>query len=420
MKRKGSIYENEIGFLLPEDAGITIAQVTRLNSTFGFVKEIESGIEYFVAGKFLKGAMPGDTVVITTFVGRDKKVEAQVVAIKEEKFSSFTGIITRSYYGFVVVPDILPKYELVIDDADLINLSVGDKVIAKITNRGYRHSEHRCVITQNLGSAQKASTCAAAIIEVNGITHEFPLDVIDQAKAVSDYSAIQKEKLTRDDLTDLDIFTIDGADTKDIDDAVYLTKDEKYYNLSVHIADVSYYVKAKTPLDMQALERGTSVYYANKVVPMLPKELSNGICSLNPKEDRLAFSCFMKIDFNGKLVDFDFKKTVIHSKVQGVYSEINAILKGEASVEINQKYQNLLEQIKLMEELALILIKNKKNRGAPDIESTESKLILDKNDICVDVIPHERGFSEEIIENFMLMANESAAKFSKKYDIPFV
>ena len=224
----------------------------------------------------------------------------------------------------------------------------------------------------------------------------------------------------RTDLRDLPIFTIDGADTKDIDDAISIEKTAKGFKLGVHIADVSNYVKKGTALDKEANRRGTSVYIADMVIPMLPKELSNGICSLNPNEDRLAFSCLMELDDSGEITSYRFVKSLIRSRVKGVYSEVNRILAGEADDALKEKYAEVIEEIPLMNRLAAVLIKNRENRGAPEINSVESKIICDEKGICIDIKARERGVSEQIIEEFMLAANNCAAKVGMNNHIPFV
>ena len=211
-----------------------------------------------------------------------------------------------------------------------------------------------------------------------------------------------------------------SADTKDIDDAISIEKTKSGYELGVHIADVSYYVTPKSELDKEAFNRGTSVYYANRVIPMLPKELSNGICSLNPGEDRLAFSCLAQLDKQGHITSYKFAKTVIRSRVKGVYSEINEMLEGYNSKSNSEKYAEVKDQLPLLLELGDILKKNRQQRGCPELETTESKLIIDETDKCVDVVPRTRGRSEELIEDFMLIANECAARFGFDNKLPFV
>ncbi|HHX57738.1 MAG TPA: VacB/RNase II family 3'-5' exoribonuclease [Clostridiales bacterium] len=270
------------------------------------------------------------------------------------------------------------------------------------------------------GCAENAVSCANSILTINGIETEFPFKALKEAKKLSDAGIQDFEYNNREDLRNECVFTIDSAEAKDLDDAISITKHSDHYELGVHIADVSYYVKGNSALDKEALNRGTSVYYANKVVPMLPKELSNGICSLHPNEDRLTFSAFIKIDFEGKLTNYTFKKTVINSKVKGVYAEINTILSGDATPEILEKYAAVKDNLLLMNELADLLIACKKRRGAPQIETVESKLLIDENDICVGIVPRTRGKSEMIIEEFMLLANEAAANFARIKELPFV
>ena len=420
LKLKGEIFEQKDGFLMPKFSGLVSAKIVKLNKTFGFAKNIKTEEEIFIPGKFLKGAMPNDTVLLTTSEGRGNSLEGEVIKIVKEEFSRFTGNISNQFGNLCVIPDILSQYALPIENLSDFDLNEADKVLCEISFRGTRHSEHTCKIISNFGSSSKASVCALSVLEVNGISLVFPDSVLEEADRVSDMSTITHEAPNRLDLRDELIFTIDGADTKDIDDAISINKTSDGYDLGVHIADVSFYVKAKSELDNEAIRRGTSVYYANRVVPMLPPSLSNGICSLNPQEDRLAFSALMKIDFEGKLVDYKFAKTIIRSRVKGVYAEINQILAGTQSAEIDEKYLELKTPIKLMSELANILSFNKKERGAPQLETSESKLIINEDDYCVDVKPRSRGESEEIIEDFMLMANEAAANLARKNDLPFV
>ena len=420
MKSKGEIVENKWGFTLVDRKKLTRATIARLNKTYGFAKNIDTDEEIFIVGKYLKGAMPGDKVLVRTFKGEGNCIEGEVMQITEENFSRFTGQIVNEFGMLKIVPDTLSKYAMDFDNPHGIELYEGDKVIAEITRRGDKHSQHRCQIISSFGSSLKASACAMSVLEVNNLTPVFPPDVLFEAKQVSDYARIKTEAVNRLDLRDKVIFTIDGADTKDIDDAISIEKTAVGYELGVHIADVSYYVTPKSALDNEAFHRGTSVYYANRVIPMLPKELSNGICSLNPQEDRLSFSALVKLDRSGRITDYRFAKTAIRSRVKGVYSEINQILAGESTAQLQQKYAEVIDTFPVMTELADILYKNKKSRGAPQIETTESKLIISDEDICVDVVPRKRGRSEEMIEDFMLVANECAARFGVENNLPFV
>ena len=371
-------------------------------------------------GKYLKGAMPHDIVLVRTFKGEGACTEGEVMSIVEENFAKFTGELVSEFGVLKIVPDMLSKYAMTFENPMRLELHEGDKVVAQVTKRGNRHSEHVCEIVSSYGSSMKASACAMSVLEVNGLTPVFPGEVIYEAREVSDYSRIKEEIPNRLDLRDKPIFTIDGADTKDIDDAISVERTKTGYLLGVHIADVSHYVQPKSQLDNEAFKRGTSVYYANRVIPMLPKELSNGICSLNPNEDRLAFSCLCELDKQGNITEYKFAKTVIRSRVKGVYSEINSLLAGSDDAELKEKYAEVSGQLPIIKELADILYKNKKNRGCPELETSESKLIINDEDICVGVERRTRGRSEEIIEDFMLVANECAARFGMDNNLPFV
>ncbi|MDF2567547.1 MAG: ribonuclease, partial [Oscillospiraceae bacterium] len=399
--------------------GVFSAKVERLNKTFGFVRREDNEEEVFVAGKFLKGAMVGDTVLVKPLKTAKDSPEGEVLSIIEEGFSTFTGVIVKDGVLISVIPDQFAKFPIMLRSNDEIDYKVGDKVLAKLTYRGNSHRDHKAEVVEVYGDAQLAATCAQALLEQSNVRMEFPAEAIEEAHKLEKKGISESETASRLDLRAENIFTIDGADSMDLDDAVSISKMGDVYQLSVHIADVSHYVRYGSALDGEAFERGTSVYYANKVVPMLPKELSNGICSLNPNEDRLSFSALLTIDSGGKLLDFDFKKSVICSRVKGVYSEINDILSREESEEIKQKYAGLYDHIFLMKELADKLIKNRVNRGAPEIETTESKIkVIDG--VASDIEPRIRGEAERIIEEFMLLANEAAATLAKTQEIPFV
>ncbi len=420
MKDDGIIVEDDRGILLTEKKNLIKCEVVRVTKTFAFVKDLATATEYFVSGKSLKGAMPTDIVMCRPVKSYGESPEAEVIVVAKENCNRFTGDIVKEFGRLRVMPDSLCKSAMDFLNPDGIEVQEGDKVMVEIIQRGKRHSDHLCSIVSSFGSSLKASVCALSVLDVNGVTPMFPPSVIANAREVSDYRQIDREAKNRLDLREEKIFTIDGADTKDIDDAISVKRADNGYELGVHIADVSYYVLEKSPLDDEAFKRGTSVYYANRVIPMLPKELSNGICSLNPKEDRLAFSCLMKLDSNANVVSFKFAKTIICSKVKGVYSEINELLEGYNSKVLTEKYAEVSDSLTVMKELADKLLKKRHDRGAPSLSSVESKLVINEQDICVNVLPIERGVSEEIIEDFMLLANECAAKFGKEKKLPFV
>lgn len=418
LTREGIVIRKKNGLMLSKSIGAFPAKVSRINKTFGFINRCDDNSEVFIPGKFLMGAMPGDMVLAREIPSRSGGAEGEVIKILEESEAQFTGVVLDDNGQYFILPDSLIKEPIRLEKTE--GLIAGDKVIAEVTKRGERHADHKARVISSFGSSMKASACAQSILELHGITPEFPLEVTDEAKRIEKKGISADEISSRLDLRDMMIFTIDGADTKDIDDAVSLSKDKDIWKLGVHIADVSYYVKPKSALDDEAFQRGTSVYYADRVVPMLPKELSNGICSLNPNEDRLAFSCLMDVSAEGKLLGYEFKKSVIRSRVKGVYTEINKILDKSEDDEIKAKYEGCYETIFLMEELAEILTANKIKRGAPQIETPESKLIISEDDVCVGVCEKTRGKSELIIEEFMLMANQSAATYGKMSEVPFV
>ena len=420
MGRQGKIINTGRAYIIPKGGTEFTGKIVSVKKTFGFVRSDEDGSEYFVAGRYLNGAMPGDSVTVQTYIGRDDKLEGRVIEITEQKFSRFTGNIVNEFGELKVVPDTLSKYAMTIENGDSYGLREGDKVLAEISRRGATHADHRCKILMSYGSSLKASVCALSVLGLNGLTPIFPPEVIDNAKKVSDYRAISSEIPARLDLRDKAIFTIDSASTKDIDDAISIERTENGYRLGVHIADVSFYVRPKTFLDEEAYKRGTSVYYADRVIPMLPPELSNGICSLNPNEDRLAFSCIMELDKNAVITGYEFAKSVIRSRVKGVYSEINELLEGYNAKALCEKYAEVLDMLPVMKELAEKLKGNRIHRGAPQLSTTESILIIDENDYCVDVKPHETGISQEMIEDFMLCANECAARFGAENGLPFI
>ncbi len=404
---------------LAERLGMRTGEITRLSRTFGFAKT-DDGIEYFIPGKCMLGAMPHDKVLISAIPSRSGEPEGEVIDILSFGSNEMTGLIEYADGDLYLVPDISPNTHIAIDKGSIVPFSEGDKVLAEITHRGKRHAEHKVRIISVFGSSELASSCAESILVLHGVEKNFPDDVLREAHKIEEGGVQEYSFNNREDLRHLSIFTIDGAESKDLDDAVSVERTEKGWLLGVHIADVSHYVKGNSSLDKEALRRGTSIYYADKVIPMLPKELSNGICSLNPDENRLTLSAFMELDTDGNMLNYHFCKSVIKSRVKGIYSEINRILDGTADDDILAKYDCVAQEIPLIDELADVLIARKKRRHAPELETTESKLIIDDKGICVDIQPRERGKSERIIEEFMLCANEAAAKLAREKNVPFV
>ena len=399
-----------------------LCKVVKLGKNFAFVMLEDGTSDIFIPGRFTKGAMPGDDVLVEKFEhprveGSD---EGAILAILTEK-NDLVGTVRRVEGRLRFVPDDCPAITMPLARDCEGGAKDGDKVAVEILNRGNRQEDHRVGVAMRFGSSDEAKRCAKALLYAKDIRTRFPDKVRDEAKKFEGAEVSEKDCEGRMDLRTLPIFTIDSAETKDIDDAISLTRtSDGGFELGVHIADVSNYVKPGTELDNEAFSRATSVYYADQVVPMLPKALSNGICSLNENELRLAFSCLMRLDKEGGLTDYRFVKSIIRSRVKGVYSEINALLAGTADAEIKAKYADVIDQLPAMKELYGHRARLRKERGCMDIESGEVKLILDENGRCIDVKKRTSGESESMIEEFMLLANQCAAHFARVKQIPFV
>ena len=399
-----------------------LCKVVKLGKNFAFVMLEDGTSDIFIPGRFTKGAMPGDDVLVEKFEhprveGSD---EGAILAILTEK-NDLVGTVRRVEGRLRFVPDDCPAITMPLARDCEGGAKDGDKVAVEILNRGNRQEDHRVGVAMRFGSSDEAKRCAKALLYAKDIRTRFPDKVRDEAKKFEGAEVSEKDCEGRMDLRALPIFTIDSAETKDIDDAISLTRtSDGGFELGVHIADVSNYVKPGTELDNEAFSRATSVYYADQVVPMLPKALSNSICSLNENELRLAFSCLMRLDKEGGLTDYRFVKSIIRSRVKGVYSEINALLAGTADAEIKAKYADVIDQLPAMKELYGHRARLRKERGCMDIESGEVKLILDENGRCIDVKKRTSGESESMIEEFMLLANQCAAHFARVKQIPFV
>ena len=399
-----------------------LCKVVKLGKNFAFVMLEDGTSDIFIPGRFTKGAMPGDDVLVEKFEhprveGSD---EGAILAILTEK-NDLVGTVRRVEGRLRFVPDDCPAITMPLARDCEGGAKDGDKVAVEILNRGNRQEDHRVGVAMRFGSSDEAKRCAKALLYAKDIRTRFPDKVRDEAKKFEGAEVSEKDCEGRMDLRALPIFTIASAETKDIDDAISLTRtSDGGFELGVHIADVSNYVKPGTELDNEAFSRATSVYYADQVVPMLPKALSNGICSLNENELRLAFSCLMRLDKEGNLTDYRFVKSIIRSRVKGVYSEINALLAGTADAEIKAKYADVIDQLPAMKELYGHRARLRKERGCMDIESGEVKLILDENGRCIDVKKRTSGESESMIEEFMLLANQCAAHFARVKQIPFV
>ena len=399
-----------------------LCKVVKLGKNFAFVMLEDETSDIFIPGRFTRGAMPGDEVLVEKFEhprveGSD---EGAILAVLTEK-NDLVGTARRIEGRLKFVPDDCPAISMQLMRNCEGGAKDGDKVAVEILMRGSRQEDHRVGVAMRFGSSDEAKRCAKALLYARDIHTRFPDKVREEAKKFEGMTVSEEDCKGRMDLRALPIFTIDSAETKDIDDAISLTRTpEGGFELGVHIADVSNYVKPGSELNEEAFNRATSVYYADQVVPMLPKSLSNGICSLNEKELRLAFSCLMRLDKDGNLTDYRFVKSVIRSRVKGVYKEINALLDGSNDPALVTKYKDVMAQLPAMTELYEKRLALRKARGAMDIESDEAKLVMDEEGRCVDIVKRTRGVSECMIEEFMLLANQCAANAGRTHHVPFV
>lgn len=395
------------------------ATLVSLSKNFGFARPDSGGDDIFIHGSALQGALVGDKIIVGDIRKDDRGPSGRVRRIVEHKPAQTTGTVSITDEGIEFIPDNAIRYNLRMRERDLNGAKNGDKVMASL-EQDYRGDWAYASVKKVFGSGRTARVCADAIVEQYGIPHVFSQEVLDEAERVGNEPISDEEYAKRLDLRGEPIFTIDSKDAKDLDDAISVKRTDFGYTLGVHIADVSHYVKEGSAIDEEAINRGTSVYFADRVIPMLPEVLSNGACSLNAGTDKLAFSALIELDKEGHITKYDFKKTIINSKVRGVYSEVNEILDGTASEEILNKYAPVMESLMSAKELADILKANSAARGTMELDSGESKFILDENGICIDIMPRVSGEAEQLIEQMMVTANIAAAKFSLDHKLPFL
>ena len=388
---------------------------------FGFVEIEGEDNDVFIPEDCTGTAMHQDKVrvIITKEPQEGKRREGIVVKVLERGMTQIVGTYENSRdFGFVVSDN--PKFsrDVFIPRKDSQGIKDGDKVVVEITNYGSKNRNPEGKIVENLGSCRAPGTDILAIVKSFGIPSEFPDKVIRQADRVPDH-VLDADRDGRLDLRHLQTVTIDGEDAKDLDDAVTLTKENGIYHLGVHIADVSNYVQGGSALDREALKRGTSVYLADRVIPMLPVRLSNGICSLNQGQDRLTLSCLMDIDKKGNMISHKIAETVICVDERMNYTDVKNILE-DTGEEAKKRYEKLVPMFFLMKELSEILRGNRHHRGSIDFDFPESKIILNAAGRAIDIKPYEANVATRIIEDFMLMANETVAEECCRDDMPFV
>ena len=422
-EESGEIYLKRNGkYTLPEKEGFVKGEISISSGNFGFL-DINGQASVFIPGAYLNTAMNGDTVLVRILKesSDNKKREGEVYKVIKRNRDVIVGIFEHNLsFGFVR-PRNSPK-DIYIPKKLIRGAKTGDLVAVKVDFWGDEERKPEGGIVSILGSPKDTEALISSLLLNEGIEEKFPNEVLQELDKIDEDFSDELEN--RKDLRHLGIITIDGSDAKDLDDAVYVEKTEDGYKLFVSIADVSYYVKENTELDAEALKRGNSIYLVDRVIPMLPRKLSNNLCSLNPNEDKLTFTVEMDLDKRGKVIKNDFYKSVIKSKYRMTYENVNTILeKNEESEEyrnLYDKYRKIDDMLKNMLELSKIIRSNKKRRGSIDFELPEIKVVLDENKAVKDIVLRSRGEAERIIEDFMVIANETVAEKLFWEEIPAI
>ena len=424
MEKEGLIVRTKKDkFGVPERLGLISGKLEVHSKGYGFLlPENEGEKDVFIPSSSMNGAMNGDKVLvqITREDINGKKREGEVKEVLSRANNKIIGVYEDSRnFGFVVPEDSRLNQDIFISKKDRNGANEGDLVICEIVKWADKRRSPEGVIKEVLGKKGDKGLDILTIIKKYGLPEEFPAKVLNYAENIEE-EIPEKEYARRVDLRNLRMVTIDGEDAKDLDDAVSIERlDNGKFRLGVHIADVSHYVKEKNPLDREALKRATSVYLIDRVIPMLPKKLSNGICSLNPKVDRLALSCFMIIDKKGKVIQHEIEETVIKTSERMTYTDVTKILENNDE-ELIKRYDYLVDDFKAMEELCNILREKRMRRGAIDFNFEESKIILNDLGKPVDIKPYDRAIANRIIEEFMLVCNETIAEHMYWTNLPFV
>ena len=389
---------------------------------FGFVKIEDQEDEIYISRENSKNALNGDTVAIKIIAEKegDKKQEGKIVKIVRHEKDTVVGTFQKSRnFAFVVPDDKNFGTDIFISKANWGKARDKKKVLVQILKYPEKGKNAEGKVIEVLGGINEAGVDMLSLIKQYELPYKFPDEVVAEAKAYGDKidpSDLPRRRDLRNDI----IFTIDGEDAKDLDDAIHVEKLENgNYKLDVHIADVSHYVREKTELDKEAYLRGTSIYMLGRVIPMLPRELSNGICSLNAGEDRYTLSCSMEITPKAKIVSSDIYKGVIRVTERMCYTDVQKIL-DRSDETVLKRYEKYISYFDLMAELANILKAKRKENGYLNLEIPESKIILDENGVAIDVKKYETYFANEIIEQFMLIANETVAEKFYWLQAPFI
>lgn len=425
MEKEGLLARDESDKLgLAQRMGVITGKIEIHDRGFGFlIPDIEGIKDLFIAKTNLMGAMNGDRVVAKIIKeGRNgKRTEGIIINIVERVNKNIVGIYEdNKSFGFVLPEDKRIQNDIFISKKDRNGAKKGQIVMVEITRwpDGKRKNPEGKVV-EILGRPGDKGIDIDIIIRKYNLPEDFPPSVLNSALDIEDFIT-EDEIKERLDLRNIKMVTIDGEDAKDLDDAVSIERLENgNFKLGVHIADVTHYVKERSVIDKEAFKRATSVYLIDRVIPMLPKKLSNGICSLNPKVDRLTLSCIMEVNRQGKVVNHTIAQSVIKTNERMTYTDVTKILR-DNDVELIERYKDLVDDFKAMEELCKILRKKRLDRGAIDFDFEECKIILDEKGKPIDIKPYERAIANRMIEEFMLLANETVAEHMEKLKVPFV
>lgn len=410
-------------YALPERLDLMIGTIQGSSKGFGFlIPENKDNEDIFISPSDLNGAIHGDKVIVRPMKDASnlKKQEGKVIRIIERGNEEVIGSFQKDkYFGFVVPDDDRISKDIFVTKEDFNGANDGDKVVVKITKWSYDRKNPEGYINEVIGDIKDYETHIKATLKRNKIKFDFPEKVIKEAVNIDpkiDDNEIQRRK----DFRDYNIITIDGKDAKDLDDAVHIRKiNDNEYELGVHIADVTHYVGKKSNLRKEAYERGTSTYLADRVIPMLPKELSNGVCSLNPHEDKLTLSVVMNVNSKGNVVKHEIFESIISSKERMNYEDVSDILENDDK-SLKERYKNILDDLYNMADLAEILRKKREDRGCIDFDFKEAKIILDDDNDVEEVRKTERRTANRIIEEFMILTNETIAENMYWSKVPFI
>ena len=383
--------------------------VIRVNKKgFGFVSLSSGEDDIYIDVSNMNGAIHNDIVIVEIISKKNlSRVEGRVLKVVKRQIEDYIGEITidDKGRGIIKLDDNKVKIEIMIPKEDTLNAVDGHKVIVNLVKK-VTHTKYIGIVKEIIGHKDDPGVDILSIIYKYGINTVFSDEVVDELRKMPN-NVLEEDKIGRRDLTNEVIFTIDGADTKDIDDAISLKiLSNGNYQLGVHIADVSYYVREGSAIDNEAMDRGTSVYLVDRVIPMIPHELSNGICSLNEGVERLAISCVMEFNNKGKQVNYEIFPSVIKSNKKMTYSNVNKIIENQENV---SGYEEYFDTLSKMKELAHILRKAKEDRGYLDFDVDEAKIIVNDKGMAIDVVKRERGEGEKLIEDFMIAAYECVA-----------